>query len=104
VTDLIFPADGIRIQKIIVIPLATVVEKKSCARHIRISMGKKNDSSTSSRGAKTNKRSRASAKGGTRGNRGRNQHQPTFDDRRPESAVDEDNENEDDCEGSEGEP
>ena len=53
-------------------------------------MGKKNDSSTSStpRGGKASKHSRESAKSATRVNRGRHQYQPTFDDRRPESAVD----------------
>jgi hypothetical protein len=85
-------------------------EEKLCKAYLASldhpSMGKKNDSSTSSasRGGKSNKRSRGSAKGGTRSNRGQNQHQPTFDDRRPESAVDEDGENEDEGEGSEGEP
>jgi len=68
-------------------------------------MGKKNNSSTSSRGGKSNQRSRGPVKGGPRGNRGRNQHQPTFDDRRPESAVDgDDDEHENEGEGSEGEP
>jgi hypothetical protein len=55
-------------------------------------MGKKNSSShTTSTGGKHSKHSRGSTRGGTRGGRGRNQHSSVVDDKRPDSAVDEDN-------------
>ena len=67
-------------------------------------MAKKTHSSPStvSGGGKSSKRNRGSARSGTRAGGGRHQHLPAFDDRRPESAVDE--AETEGGRGSEGEP
>ena len=68
-------------------------------------MAKKTHSSpsTASGSDKSSKRNRGSARNSTRAGRGRHQHLPAFEDRRPESAVDEAETDEEDG-GSEGEP
>ena len=68
-------------------------------------MAKKTHSSpsTASGSGKSSKRNKGSARSGTRAGRGRHEHLPAFDDRRPESAVDEAETDEEDG-GIEGEP
>ena len=64
-------------------------------------MAKKTHSSPSTAPG-SGKHNRGSARSSTRAGRGRHQHLPAFDDRRPESAVDEAEIDEEDG-GSEGE-
>ena len=68
-------------------------------------MAKKTHSSpsTASGSGKSSKRNKGSARSGTKADHGRHPHLAAFDDRRPESAVDEAEIDEEDG-GIEGEP